>query len=154
GLGLCRRFQAPALDVEQPAVERASQSTLLQPAEGEIGPAVRAGALEQAVAALVVSEQHEVFAEKANGFDRPLARQFVEQRRRLPIAPHQLARGRAGAGAGDEIILLGAQHVRLPSPSFRGVRADFTGSSAPPASYPAPLLRRGGAKGTRPTPRR
>ena len=113
---LGRGLQAPALDVEQPAVERAAQSTLLQPAKGEIGPAVRTCALEQAVAALVVSEQHEVFAEKANGFDRPLVRQLVEERRRLPIAPHQLACGRAGAGAGDEIILLGAQHVRLPLP--------------------------------------
>src|SRR5258708_31020047 len=90
--------------------------------DGEIGTAVRASALEQAVTAVVVSEQHEVFAEKANGFDRPLARQPVERARRLPIAPHQRACGRAGAGAGDEIILLGAQHVRLPLPSFRGVR--------------------------------
>src|SRR5262249_59326829 len=117
-------LQAAALDVEQPAVEGAAQSTLLEPAEGEIGAAVRAGALEQAVAAIVVPEQHEVFAEEANGFDRPLARQFVEERRGLPVAPHQLARGRAGAGAGDEIVLLRAQHVR-----FLLLRSAASGSS-------------------------
>jgi len=153
-LGLGRRLQAAALDVEQPAVERAAQSTLFQPPEGEIGAAVRAGALEQAVTARVVPEQHEVFAEKANGLDRPVARQFVEQRRGLPVAPHQLARGRAGAGAGDAIILLGAQHARFLLPSFRGIPLDLTGSNAVSASLPTASLRRRDAKGTGATARR
>src|SRR5262249_23876796 len=149
-----RRFQPAALGVEQPAVERAAQSALFQPPEGEIGAAVRAGAIEQAVTALVVPEQHEIFAEKANGLYRPVALQFVEQRRGLPVTPHQLARRPAAAGAGDEIILLGAQHARFLCPSFRGVPLDLTGSSAVSASLPTASLRRRGAKGTGATARR
>src|SRR5262249_17473778 len=148
-----RGLEARALDVEQPAVERAAQSTLLEPAEGEIGAAVGAGALEQAVAALVVSEQHEVFAEEANGLDRPVARQFIEQRRGLPVTPHQLARGRAGAGASDETILLGAQHIRFPFPSFRGPGRLYRIEPSV-CQLPHSSLRCGGAKGTGPTARR
>ena len=109
--GLGRRLQALAGDVEQPAVEGAAQPVLLQPSEGEIGAAVRAGARQQAVTALAVAEQHQAFAKQANRLDRPVAGQFVDQRRGLPVAPHQLAGGRAGAGTGNEIILFGAQHM-------------------------------------------
>ncbi len=40
-LGLCRRLQAATVDIEQPAVERATQAAVLKPAKGEIGAAVR-----------------------------------------------------------------------------------------------------------------
>ncbi len=63
-VGLGRRFQALPVDVEQPAMEGAAQAAVLQPPEGEIGAAMRAMPLEQAVAALVVLEQHEVLAEQ------------------------------------------------------------------------------------------
>ena len=43
---LGRRLQALAGHVEQPAVERATQPACLQPAEGEIGAAMRAGPLQ------------------------------------------------------------------------------------------------------------
>ena len=42
-----------------------------------------------------------------------LPAKFVDQRRRLPIAPHQRARGRAGTDARDEIVLFLAQHAGL-----------------------------------------
>ena len=99
-VGLGRRLQALPLDVEQPAVEGAAQAAILQPAIGEVGAAMRAAAADQAVAALVVLEDHQVFAEQPHRLDRAVARQFVDQGGRLPVVPHQLAgrraRGRCG----------------------------------------------------------
>jgi hypothetical protein len=114
-LGLGRRLQALPRDVEQPAVERATQAAVLKPSKGEIGAAVRTGALEQAIAALVVPKQDEVFPEEANRLERTIARQFVDQRGGVPVAPHQLARRRTWPRPGEEIILLGAQHRLIPS---------------------------------------
>ena len=99
-------------DVEQPAVERAAQPAVLQPAEREIGAAMRAGALDQAVAPLVVAEQDEVLAEQPQRLDRPVAGKLVDQRGRLPIAPHQRAGWGARSDPGDELVLLSAQHRR------------------------------------------
>ena len=47
-------------------MEEAAQAAILQAAEGEIGAAVRAVAVEQALAAALVAEQHEVLAEHAH----------------------------------------------------------------------------------------
>ena len=55
-------------DVEQPAMEGAAQAAVFQPAEREVGAAMRAMPVDQAVAALLVAKQHQVFAEQ---FDRP-----------------------------------------------------------------------------------
>ena len=52
-------------------MERAAQPAILEPAEGEVGAAMRAMAVDQAVAALLVAEQHEAFAEQ---LDRPTGR--------------------------------------------------------------------------------
>src|SRR5262249_59754846 len=95
---------------ERPRVESAAQPAILEPSEGEIGAAVRTGALDQAVAALVVAEQHEVLAEEPHRFDRPVAGELVHQRGRLPIAAQELADGRCGTNAGNDIVLLGAQN--------------------------------------------
>ena len=105
---LGRRLQALAVDVEQPAVKRATQSAVLEPPVGEIGAAMRTMAADQPVAALVVLEGDQVLAEEPHRLDRPVAGQFIDQRRRLPVAPHQRAGGGAGSGAGDEIVLFRA----------------------------------------------
>ena len=128
---LRRRLQTLARHIEQPAVERAAQAAVLEPPIDEVGAAVRTGALEQAVTADLVAKQDERFAEQANGLDRAVARQFVDQRGGLPIAAHQLARGGARPGAGEEIVLLSAQHARL-----RSMRSELklTGSRAVCAS--------------------
>src|SRR5262249_3896541 len=125
--------------VEQPAVEGAAYPAVLQPPEGEISTAVRTGAVEQAIAAVVVAEQDEAFAEKAHRLERAVVRQFIDQRGRLPVAPHQLAGGRARARSRQEIVLLGAQHrlISLVPP----VGFEFTGSDGAcgalmPASSP------------------
>src|SRR3954471_4013070 len=57
---LRRAFQALTVDIEQPAMEGAAQAAVLQPAEGEIGAAMRTGALDQAIAAALVAEQDEI----------------------------------------------------------------------------------------------
>ena len=71
---------------------------------------MRAMAIDQAVAALLVAEQHQIFAEQ---FDRPhraRALQLVHQRRRLPVHPHQLAAGVFRPGAGDQVVRFLAHH--------------------------------------------
>ena len=73
---------------------------------------MRTAPADQSVAAFVVLEDDEIFAEQPHRLDRPVARQFIDQSRRLPIVAHDAARRRAGARAGDEIVLLCAQHWR------------------------------------------
>ena len=109
-VGLGRRLQAFAVDVEQPAVKRAAQPAVFEPPVSEIGAAMRTMAADQPVAPLVVLEGDEVLAEKPHRLYRPVAGQLIDQRGRLPIAPHQRAGGGSGSGAGDEIVLFGAQH--------------------------------------------
>ncbi len=111
--GLGRRIQAFAFDVEQPAMKGAAQPPMLQASEGQIRTAVRAGTLEQPMASIVVAEQHQIFAEQPNRLDRPVAGQFIDECGGLPIAAHQLAGRSAGPGAGDEIILIGAEHAEF-----------------------------------------
>ena len=61
------------MHVEQPAMECAAQAAALEPAEREIGAAMRAGALDQAVAAVLVAEQDEVLAEQPHRPDGTVA---------------------------------------------------------------------------------
>src|ERR1700761_4242051 len=95
-------------------MEGAAQSALIEPAEGEVGAAMRAMALDQAVAALLVAEQHQLFAEQFHRTDRPRALQLVDQRRRLPIASHQLAAGVLRPRPGDQVVLLLVHHSASP----------------------------------------
>ena len=116
-VGLGRRLKTLAVDVEQPAVKGATQAAILEPAISEIGAAMRTAAADQAVTALVVLEDHQVFAEQPHRLHRSVAGKLVDQRRGLPVAPHQAARRRAGAGPGDEIVLFRTQHG-CPIPYF------------------------------------
>ena len=123
-LGLGRRFQALAVDVEQPAMEQAAQAAILQAAIGEVGAAMRAVAVEQAVAAALVAEQHEVLAEHAHRLGRPLLGKLVGERHRMPVMPHQRAAFGARPDAGDQLVLLGTHHgkrvAQIPTPVIRG----------------------------------
>jgi urease accessory protein UreF len=65
-----RLFQARAGCVVQPTVERTAQAAILAAAEREIGAAVRAMAVEQADAAGLVPEQHQVFAQQTDALHR------------------------------------------------------------------------------------
>ena len=91
-------------------MEGAAQAATFEPSEGEIGAAMCAVALDQAVAALLVAEQHQVFAEHFHRPHRARALQLVDQRRRLPVTPHQLAARILGARAGDQVVRFLAHH--------------------------------------------
>src|SRR5262245_13732164 len=108
-----RGFEALAVDIEQPAVKRATQAAVLETTVREISAAVRATTADQSVAATFVPEDDKVLAKQAHRFDGTIAGQFIDQCRRLPIASQQASRRRAGTGSGYEVVLLGAQHGRL-----------------------------------------
>src|SRR5689334_16527696 len=112
-LGFGRSFEALAVDIEQPAVKCAAQAAVLEPSVCEISAAVRATACDQSVTAALVPEDDKVFTQQTHRFDRTIAGQFIDQCRRLPIAPQQASRRCAGTGPGNEIVLLDAQHGRL-----------------------------------------
>ena len=124
-VGLGGRLQALAVHVEQPAVKRATQSAILQPPIGEIGAAMRAVPADQPVAPLVVLESDKVLAEKPNRLYRPVAGKLIDQRRRLPVAPQQIAGGGSRSGAGHAIVLLDAQHRRHPHRASGGALRCF-----------------------------
>ena len=63
-------FQAGAGGVVKPAVERTAQAAILTTGERQVGAAMGAMAVQQAVAAGRIAEQHEVLAEQADAFDR------------------------------------------------------------------------------------
>src|SRR5690606_13180726 len=85
-LRLGRGFEALAVDGEQPAVEGAAQSAILQTTEGQIGTAVRAVAVEQTEFALLVSEKNEILPHEPYGLERTSRLQFLGERNRLPVA--------------------------------------------------------------------
>src|SRR5258708_12239279 len=57
-------FPHPPLSRSQPAVEGATKPAVFQAAEREIGAAMRAMPLDQAVTALLVTKQHQILAEQ------------------------------------------------------------------------------------------
>src|SRR5262249_29169833 len=112
-LRLRRRLQALALDIEEPAVEGATQTAVFETSIGKIGAAMWTGPAEEPVASLLVAEDHELFPEKLHCLERPITAQFVDQGCRLPIAPQRLSCWLIGANAGDTIILFAAEHNDL-----------------------------------------
>ncbi len=94
---------------ELPAVIGAADAVVGRDAVGERGAAVRALLGDQADAALLVAEQHQVLAEQADALV-PLAVKLGDRRDRVPVAAHHVAARRAGSDAGEQFVLLGGQH--------------------------------------------
>ncbi len=88
----------------------AAQAAMFEAAERKISAAVGAMAGDQAIAALLVAKQHEILAEQFDGLNQPRPLQFVDQRRRLPVHPHQFPARVLGPGAGDQVVLFLAHH--------------------------------------------
>ena len=63
---------------------------------------------EQAVAATLVAEQHEILAQHPYRLGRPRPIQLVGERHRMPVVAHQRAAPGAGPDAGDQLVLLGS----------------------------------------------
>src|SRR5437016_14087501 len=95
-----------------------TQAAVFQSPEGKVGAAMRAMALDQAIATLLVAKQHQIFAEQFDRFYRARALQLIDQRRRLPVHPHQFPAAVRMAGAGDQVVLFLAHHGG--GPSWRG----------------------------------
>jgi hypothetical protein len=95
-------------------MEGATQTAVFQAPVSQISAAMRAAAADQAIAPFVVLEDHQILAEQPHRLDRAVAGEFIHQRGRLPIAPHQVARRRIGAGAAHQMVLFGAEHRTRP----------------------------------------
>jgi hypothetical protein len=107
-------------------VESTAQTAVLETAMGKVGAAMRTGPTEEAVASVVVAEHHKVFAQKLDRLDRPLPAQFIDQRRRLPIAPQRLPCGLTRTNTGHAIILFRAEHDDLRKSYAYGINGPFT----------------------------
>ena len=103
-------------------MEGATQSAIFQTAEGEVGAAMRAVAIDQAVTARVVAKQYEVFAEQFDGPHRPRPLQLIDQCRRLPVHPHQFPARILAPGTGDQVVRFLAHHGESPLKTVRFVR--------------------------------
>jgi hypothetical protein len=94
-IGLARLLETVALHVEEPAVIAAADAARLHPAVVQAGAAMRAAGDDEPGASFTVTEQHEVFAEDADGLRR--CRGIGDEADGMPVAPHQFAHGRARA---------------------------------------------------------
>src|SRR5437660_1554052 len=77
---------------------------------------MRAALAKQPKAALRVAEQDQVFAQEphSDGWAVGLG-DLLCKGRGYPIAAHQLAHGRPGTHAGEQVILFSGEHQRAPS---------------------------------------
>src|SRR5579864_5971023 len=89
---------------------------MFESAEGQVCAAMRAVALDQAVASLRVAKQNQVFAEQFDRANRARSLELVEQCCWLPVHPHQLAARVFPARAGDQVVLFLAHHGASPHP--------------------------------------
>ena len=105
-----RLLQAPACGIEQPAVERAAQSSVLEPTVTEVRAPVRATPADQGVFAGFVAEEDQILAHKPHRLHRAVAVQFLGQRRRLPIAAHERTAGRSRPRPGHQFVVFHAEH--------------------------------------------
>src|SRR6266581_1740418 len=92
-----------------------TQPAVFEAPEGEVGAAMRAMALDQAIASLLVAKQHQILAKHFDGFYRARSLQLVDQRRRLPVHPHQFPAGVLWPGPGHQVVLVLADHGSGPS---------------------------------------
>ncbi|MCY1218326.1 hypothetical protein D9M72_302700 [compost metagenome] len=104
------RFQARAVAIEQPAVERAAQAAVFQAPEAQVRAAVRAVAVEHAVLAVLVAKHDKVLAHQANRAHRALSLELIDQRHRLPVLPQQAATGGIRADARHKFVLFSGHH--------------------------------------------
>src|SRR5437879_13872484 len=91
-------------------MERAARAATFQTAKGKVGAAMRAMAFDQAVTSLLIAKQHEIFAQQFYRFDRARPLQLIDQRRRLPVHPHQSPARVRTSGEGHQVILFLAHH--------------------------------------------
>ena len=106
---LAGRVKKRAIGAEVPAVIAAADTVLLHDAELERGAAVRAVTVHDTDVAALVAVGDKIFAQNADRLRH--VGQFLRQANRLPEAPHVLAHGRTGVGAGQLSVV--RRHVAL-----------------------------------------
>ena len=111
---LRRHVDAGAVAIELPAVIDAAQSAFFVAAEEHRRAPVRAEGIDQADLALRVAKRDQVLAEQLDAHGRAVGlRHFLDQQRRDPVAPEQVAHRRAGPDAGQAFVILRTQHIDL-----------------------------------------
>ena len=103
-------FQTAPVKGVEPAVIGAAQPAVLAAPEGEVARAMGAAPGERPVPAPVVAEDDQILAEDADILDRAVVGKFLDQREGLPVAAHDRAHRRAGAGKRQAFVLFHAQH--------------------------------------------
>src|SRR5260221_14292433 len=103
---------------EQPAVIGATQAALVRNAILQVDATVEAAIADEAEAAARVAIEDEILAENAHLADG-VFRQLHDGSDRDPVAPHQLAAGRAGSDTRQPVIHCFAEHRPSSSCVFR-----------------------------------
>ena len=100
-VGFSRLVQASPFDVVEPAVIDAAEAAVLQAAIAQVRATVGAVDAQQPRPALVVPEHDKILAQEPGGQRRTAGRKLLGERRRLPVAAHQLAARGAAVGPGQ-----------------------------------------------------
>ena len=75
---------------------------------------MRAELIDEAVSALAVTKRDEPLGQELDAHRRAIVfRQFLGKERRRPVAAEQLPHRRGRTGLGDELILVGSEHLFL-----------------------------------------
>ena len=112
---LGRHVDAPAVDVELPAVVGAAEAVLLVAPEEEVGVAVGAEAVDEPDLPGAVPEGDEPLAEQLDADGHAVCfGDVLGQQEGYPVAAHQRAHLRSGADAGQPFVVQCAQHDDLP----------------------------------------
>src|SRR5215470_3089874 len=129
-----RLLKAAARVVPEPAVVVAAQAAAVDPAIRQVGAAMRAVAVDQAVVPSLVLVENEVLAHEPYGLGGTLV-ELGDGGNRHPVAPEQLAHRRAGADFRQSPVLLLAEHgpILLPVGEHQGRSAlpSADGSATP-----------------------
>src|SRR5579862_3025461 len=114
-LRLTRQIDAIAVDVEFPTVIDAANAAFLVAAEEHRGGAMGTALVDEADAAIGVTECDEVLAEELHAHRCAVGLgDLAREQRRDPIAPHQRAHRRARPGPRQALILFPRQHRSHP----------------------------------------
>ena len=114
-LRLAGLVDARPAHVVEPSVVEAAQPAVLDAPVAEIGGAVGAVQPQQAELALVRAEERQLLAEDAERERGAAGRELLGERDGMPVAAEHLAAGRAGAGQGQEVVVLAGEHAAPPS---------------------------------------
>ena len=108
-----RRLQTVALYIVKPAMVCAGKAALLDPAVGKRHTAMGAAIMQKPDLAAGGLEQDQILAEDAQKLGRIFRRQVRRDRHRMPVAPQQFPRRRAGTDFGHHFIFFSGQHFLL-----------------------------------------